>query len=78
MSYECKGLCFTTNAVQSGVDMCSITHSVKVVIVTSAKEYMFLSFVCPLATLHKNFQTDLHEIFKEGWQCANEELIKFR
>jgi len=57
---------------------CVVLHSVKVVIVTSAKEYMFLSFVCPLATLHKNFQTDLHEIFKEGWQCANEEVIKFR
>jgi len=44
---------------------------------TSAKEVMFSSlfvclsgcfclFVCLPATLHKNFQTDLHEIFREG------------
>jgi len=29
-------------------------------------------FVCLLATLRKNFQTDLHEIFREGWQWAKE------
>ena len=34
-------------------------------------------FVCLLATLHKNFQTDLHTIFREGWQWANEQVIKF-
>ena len=33
--------------------------------------------VCLLATLHKNFQTDLHEIFREGWQSASEQMIKF-
>jgi len=33
--------------------------------------------VCLLATLHKNSQTDLHEIFREGWQCANEQMITF-
>jgi len=33
--------------------------------------------VCLLATLHKNIRTDLHEIFGEGWQWANEEMIKF-
>jgi len=39
---------------------------------------MFLSlFVCLLATLRKNFQTDLHEIFKEGWQWAIEQMFKF-
>jgi len=32
-------------------------------------------FVCLLATLRKNFRTDLHEIFTEGW--ADEETIKF-
>ena len=32
--------------------------------------------VCLLATLH-NFQTDLHEIFREGWQWASEQMIKF-
>ena len=25
----------------------------------------------------KNFQTDLHEILKEGWQWADEQTIKF-
>jgi len=42
--------------------------------ITSAKEDMFLPwlFVCLLATLHKKFQTDLHEIFREGWQWAKE------
>jgi len=29
-----------------------------------------------LATLRKNFQTDLHEIFREGWQWASEQMIK--
>ena len=47
-------------------------------IITSTKEVMFLSlFVCLLATLRKNFQTDLHEVFREGWQWANEQMIKF-
>jgi len=27
--------------------------------------------------LRKNLQTDLHEIFGEGWQCANAQMIKF-
>jgi len=41
-------------------------------VITSAKEVMFLSLficlsvVCLLATLRKNFRTDLHEIFREG------------
>jgi len=26
-------------------------------------------FVCLLATFRKNFRKDLHEIFREGWQC---------
>jgi len=30
-----------------------------------------------LATLRKNVRTDLHEIFREGWQWANEQMIKF-
>jgi len=52
------------------------------VIITSAKEVMvfvivYLS-VCLLATLPKNCQTDLHEIFsRAGWQWANEQMIKF-
>ena len=50
-------------------------------VVTSAKEDMESSlfvclFVCLLAALCKNFQTDLHEIFRESWQWANEQMIK--
>jgi len=33
--------------------------------------------VCLLATLRKSFRTDLHEIFREGWQWANKPMIKF-
>jgi len=33
--------------------------------------------VCLLATLHRNFQTDLREIFREGLQWAIEQMIKF-
>jgi len=33
--------------------------------------------VCLLAHLHKNFKTDLHEIFREGWHWANEQMFKF-
>jgi len=31
--------------------------------------------VCLLVTLRKKFQTDLHEIFREGWQWAIEQMI---
>ena len=45
---------------------------------TSNKEDMFsLLFVCLLLTLLKNFQTDLQEIFREGWQWPNEQMVKF-
>jgi len=30
-----------------------------------------------LATLRRNIQTDLHEIFREGSQWASEQMIKF-
>ena len=33
--------------------------------------------VCLSATLRKNFRTDLHEIFREGWQWVSEQVIKF-
>ena len=36
-----------------------------------------LLFVCLTVTLHKYFQTDLHETFSEGWQWANEQVFKF-
>jgi len=29
-----------------------------------------------LATLGKNFRTNMHEVFREGWQWANEQMIK--
>jgi len=29
-------------------------------------------FACLLATVRKNLRTDLHEIFREGWQRTNE------
>ena len=46
--------------------------------VTSAKEDMFSSlFVCLSATLRKNFRTNLHEIFREDWQWASEQMVKF-
>ena len=48
---------------------------------TSTREVMFsLLFVCLsvclLATLRTIFRTDLHEIFREGWQSANEQNDK--
>jgi len=39
--------------------------------------YVVCLFVCLLATLRKNFQTGLHEIFREGWQWASEQMVKF-
>jgi len=51
---------------------------------TSAKEdivvclYVCLSpGVCLLATLRRKFRTDLHEIFREGWQWINRQTITF-
>jgi len=49
------------------------------VVITYDKKVMFSSLfvcfsVCLLATLRKNFRTDLHEIFREGWQWANEQI----
>jgi len=48
--------------------------------VTSAKKDMLSCRclpVCLLATLRKNFRTNLHEIFREGWQWDNEQMVKF-
>jgi len=54
------------------------TVDIMKIFITSAKEDMQSSLsVCLLATLRKNFQTDLHEIFREGWQWANEHMTKF-
>ena len=42
--------------------------------------YCFRRFslcVCMLVTFCKNCQTDLHDIFREGWQWASEQMIKF-
>jgi len=52
-------------------------------LITSDKEVMFSSLfvvclsVCLLATLRKNFGADLHEIFREGWQWATEQMVNF-
>jgi len=52
-------------------------------LITFAKEDMqsLLLFVCLsfclLATMRKNSQTDLHEIFREGWQWAHQQTVKF-
>jgi len=45
-------------------------------VITFAKEVMFSSlFVCLSVSnfAEKNFRTDLHEIFREGWQLADEQ-----
>jgi len=34
-------------------------------------------FVCLLPTLRKSFRTDFHEIFREGWHWAIEQMVKF-
>jgi len=44
---------------------------------TSAKEVMFLSLFVRLQLCAKNFQTDLHEIFREGFEWTDEQMIKF-
>jgi len=48
-----------------------------ILIFTSVKEDVkIVIIVCLLATLRKNFQTDLREIYREVWQWANEQMIK--
>jgi len=34
--------------------------------------------VCLLASFCNNFQTHFHEIFREGWQWAVKQMVKFR
>jgi len=47
-------------------------------IFASVKEDMFLLFVClSVSNFAQIFQTDLHEILREGWQWLNEQMIKF-
>jgi len=46
-------------------------------VITSAKEDVIVVArlsVYLLATLRKNYRTDLHEIFREGWQWTSEQL----
>jgi len=43
---------------------------------TSLFVFVCLS-VCLLATLRRGFQTDLHEIFREGWQWLMNKLLNF-
>ena len=50
------------------------THDV----VTSGKDYVIVVVCLFICSLRKNFRTDLHEIFREGWQWENEQMITFR
>jgi len=63
-------------------------YSPKIAIHYTSKAHFYLSqqgyvfvvvclSVCLLATSRKNFRTDLHEIFREGWQWASEQMAKF-
>ena len=67
---------------------CSLLHGHAVYlhndIFTSAKEVICFRHclsvclsVCLLATLRKNFRTDLHVIFREGWQWPNKQTTQF-
>jgi len=42
--------------------------------------FLCLLFVCVSVSnfAQKSFRMDLHEIFREGWQSASEQTIKFR
>jgi len=47
-----------------------------------SKEVMFSSLsvclsVCLLANFSQNLRTDLHQIFREGWQWGNEQVLNF-
>jgi len=58
--------------------MLSFIHSFKICYYLRQGAYVFV-VVCLLATLRKPpLPTDLHEIFREGWQWAIEQDIKFR
>ena len=62
----------------------AISETTKSLVITLPRRLCFRCclfvcvFFCLLATLRKNFQIDLREIFSEGWQWANEQMIKFR
>ena len=57
-----------------GKERASARYLAAVKFITSAKEHMFSSlFVCLSVS---NF-VQKHEIFREGWQWANEQTIKF-
>jgi len=45
--------------------------------ITCAMQVMVLFCHFLLSTLRKNFQSDLHDIFRKGWQWADEQVIKF-
>jgi len=64
----------------------SFLHILLIIVVTCNKQLIVIYYlhqgayvfvvVCLLATFHKNFQTDLHEIFRQGLQLAYEQTIK--
>jgi len=53
---------------------CYLCHGGYVIVVVCLSVCMS---VCLFATYRKNSRTDLLEIFREGWQGANEQMIKF-
>ena len=41
------------------------------------KRYVIVMVCLSVSNLCKNFGTDLHEILREGWLWANDQMIKF-
>jgi len=67
-----------TKRIQAHATICYLRQGGYVIVVVCL--FVCLSVcvsVCQLATLRKDFRMDLHEIFREGWQWANEQIVKF-
>jgi len=56
-----------TNNDENIASLAEVISVTKQQLVTSAKVTFSSLSVCLLATLRKNFETDLHDIFREGW-----------
>jgi len=67
------------NEIVLSIKTCSALHSTLLLFYYVCKGgYVFVIVclsVCLLATLHKNFGTDFHEILREDWQWASEQLL---
>jgi len=64
----CECLCSFVNGLYFNLLVVVVNHHLQ-------GGYVFV-VVCLLATLSKNFQPDLHEIFREGCLLASEQVIK--